>query len=84
MFQKAWDKMIIPKPFSNIVISASEPYIVPKKAHGEAFNNYVKKMERTLIILTKDADFMVGHQDPNMELILKEGGLQFPDKPANL
>jgi lysophospholipid acyltransferase (LPLAT)-like uncharacterized protein len=72
MFQKAWDKMIIPKPFSTIVISASEPYIIPKKAHGEIFNNYVKEMEKTLIALTKDADFMVGHHDPNMELVLKE------------
>jgi lysophospholipid acyltransferase (LPLAT)-like uncharacterized protein len=67
MFQKAWDKMIIPKPFSTIVISAAEPYIIPKKAHGEIFNNYVKKMENTLIALTRDADLMTGHNDPNME-----------------
>ncbi|MEA3360248.1 MAG: DUF374 domain-containing protein [Thermodesulfobacteriota bacterium] len=67
MFQKAWDKMIIPKPFSTIVISAAEPYIIPKKAHGEIFNNYVKKMEKTLIALTRDADLMTGHNDPNME-----------------
>jgi lysophospholipid acyltransferase (LPLAT)-like uncharacterized protein len=75
MFQKAWDKMIIPKPFSTIVISASEPYIIPKKAHGEIFNDYVIKMEKTLIALTRDADLLTGHNDPNMEQILKEEGL---------
>jgi len=74
IFQKAWDKTIIPKPFSTIVISAAKPYIIPKKADGEIFKRYVKNMEKKLNILTKEVDYMVGHYDPNMEIILKEDG----------
>jgi lysophospholipid acyltransferase (LPLAT)-like uncharacterized protein len=72
MFTKAWDKMIIPKPFSKIVIYASKPYCIPKNVKGKAFDNYVKDMEKTLNIMTCDVDMMVNHHDPNMEQILKE------------
>jgi hypothetical protein len=37
MFARAWDRTIIPKPFSRIVISASRPYIIPKTAQGKEF-----------------------------------------------
>lgn len=74
MFANAWDKMIIPKPFSRIVISASEPYLIPKEAKGEEFDTYVKDMEKTLNVMTRDVDKMVDHHDPNMERILKEDG----------
>lgn len=75
LFEKAWDKTIIPKPFSTIVMSASEPYIIPKKADGEVFNHYVKDMEKKLNTLTKEADSIVGHRDPNMEIIIKQDRL---------
>ena len=75
MFTKAWDKMIIPKPFSRIVVYASEPYLIPKHAQGDEFDMYVKEMERTLILMTRDVDAMVNHRDPNMELILREDDL---------
>ena len=75
MLVKAWDKMIIPKPFSRIVISALEPYFIPKEAEGVEFDNYVKGMERTLNAMTRDVDAMVNHHDPNMDLILKEDGI---------
>jgi len=75
MFVKAWDKMIIPKPFSKIVIYASEPYLIPKDAEGEEFDNYVREMERTLNAMTRHVDAMVGHHDPNMDLIQGEDGL---------
>jgi lysophospholipid acyltransferase (LPLAT)-like uncharacterized protein len=75
MLVKAWDKMIIPKPFSRIVISALEPYLIPKEAKGVEFDNYVKGMERTLNAMTRDVDAMVNHHDPNMDLILKEDGI---------
>jgi len=75
MFTKAWDKMIIPKPFSQIVVYASEPYLIPKHAQGDEFDMYVKEMEKTLILMTRDVDAMVNHRDPNMELILREDDL---------
>jgi len=75
MFSRAWDRTIIPKPFSRIVISASKPYIIPKAAEGEAFDAYVKDMERTLNSMTRDVDQMVDHHDPNLERIIQEDGL---------
>ncbi len=73
MFAKAWDKMIIPRPFSKIVIYAWEPYLIPKEAKDEEFDGYVKGMERTLNVITRDVDAMVNHHDPNVDSILKEG-----------
>jgi len=72
MFAKAWDKMIIPRPFSRILICASEPYLIPKEADGEEFDNCVRAMERTLNVMTRDVDAMVNHHDPNLDLILRE------------
>jgi lysophospholipid acyltransferase (LPLAT)-like uncharacterized protein len=75
MFAKAWDRTIIPKPFSRILISGSRPYLIPKAAQGEEFDAYVKDMERTLNLMTRDVDTMVGHHDPNVERIVREDGL---------
>lgn len=75
MFKRAWDRTIIPKPFSKIVISASEPYLIPKAAEGEEFDAYVKDMERTLNSMTRDVDRMVDHHDPNVERIVQEDGI---------
>ena len=74
-FVHTWDKTIIPKPFSKIVIYASEPYLIPKETEGEEFDNYVKEMERTLNAITRHVDTMVDHRDPNMDLILREDGI---------
>jgi hypothetical protein len=57
------------------VISTSEPYRIPKEAEGEEFDTYVKGMERTLNLMTRDVDAMVNHHDPNMDLILREDDL---------
>jgi len=78
MFERAWDKMIIPKPFSKVVIYASETYLIPKEAKDEEFDKYVKEMERTLNVMTREVDLMVDHHDPNMDLILKEDDLDVP------
>jgi len=75
MFVNAWDKTIIPKPFSKIVIYASEPCLIPEEAKDEEFDNYVKNMQKTLNVMTRDVDIMVNHHDPNMDLILKEDNL---------
>ena len=76
MFTKAWDKMVIPKPFSRIVVSASKPYLIPKGVGRDEFDGYVKEMERTLNSMTRDVDAMVGHHDPNMDRILNEDALE--------
>jgi lysophospholipid acyltransferase (LPLAT)-like uncharacterized protein len=76
VFTKAWDRTIIPKPFSRIVIAASRPYIIPKTAQGEEFDAYVKDMERSLNVMTREVDEMVGHHDSNVERIIQEDGLK--------
>ena len=76
MFRKAWDKMIIPKPFSKIVIYASRPYLIPKALKGEEFTRHVEAMEMTLNIMTRDVDMMVNHHDPNLDLLIREGYFQ--------
>jgi hypothetical protein len=75
MFAGAWDKTIIPKPFSRIVICASKPYLIPETAEGEEFDAYVRDMEQTLNSMTREVDGMVDHHDPNMERIVREDGL---------
>lgn len=75
MFSGAWDKTIIPKPFSTIVISASKPFMIPKDVRGAEFDLYVKKMERTLNVITRKADRIVNHHDPNMDRIIREDGM---------
>jgi lysophospholipid acyltransferase (LPLAT)-like uncharacterized protein len=75
VFRKAWDKTIIPKPFSNIIISASEPFLVPREAKGKAFDYYVKKMEKTLNSMTLEVDNIAGHHDPNLDKIAREDNL---------
>ena len=72
MFYRAWDNMIIPKPFSNVVISVSEPFLIPKEAKGKEFELYVKKMEKILNDMTLEVDNMVGHSDPNLDRIIRE------------
>lgn len=76
MFSRAWDKMIIPKPFSKIVVYASEPYLIPQEAEGKEFDRYVREMERTLNVMTRDVDRIVDHHDTNIERIVQEGGLR--------
>lgn len=75
MFTRAWDKTIIPKPFSRIVIFASKPYLIPESATGEEFDAYVRDMEHTLNSMTREVDGMVDHHDPNMERIVRKDGL---------
>ena len=74
VFKRAWDKLIIPKAFSTIIISASEPYRITKKANGVVFDKYVKKMEGSLNTQIRAVDSMCGYSDPNLELILREKG----------
>lgn len=53
---KTWDKFIIPKPFSRIVIAVGEPHYIDKKSNTEKMENERVKMENdmnNLITLAK-------------------------------
>lgn len=55
---KTWDKFIIPKPFSRIVIAISEPHHIAKKLSAEEMESERIKMEKDmndLILVAKAA-----------------------------
>jgi len=45
---KSWDKFIIPKPFSRIVIAVGEPHYIDKKSNAEKMEEERIKMERDM------------------------------------
>ena len=45
---KTWDKFIIPKPFSKIIITVGEPHSIDKKANAEKMEEERLRMERDL------------------------------------
>lgn len=55
---KSWDKFIIPKPFSRIVIAVGEPHMIGKKLNAEEMEEARLKMEmdmNNLIIKARKA-----------------------------
>ncbi|MDH5368617.1 MAG: lysophospholipid acyltransferase family protein [Gammaproteobacteria bacterium] len=45
---KSWDKFIIPKPFSRIVIAVGEPHSIDKKSNAEKLEEERVKMETAM------------------------------------
>ena len=56
---KAWDRFIIPKPFSRIVITVGEPQTVDKSLHTDDLEFFGKKMEQQLLNLNQRAHSLV-------------------------
>lgn len=52
---KSWDKFIIPKPFSRIVIAVGEPHFIEKKLNAEALEAERIRMEKDMNDLIKAA-----------------------------
>ena len=52
---KSWDKFIIPKPFSRIVIAVGEPHYIDKKSNAEKMEEERKAMEADMINLIETA-----------------------------
>ena len=55
---KSWDKFIIPKPFSRIVIAVGKPHMIEKKLSAEEMEEARKNMEldmNKLIVKAKEA-----------------------------
>ena len=53
---KTWDKFIIPKPFSRIVIAVGEPHLVVKKSNAEKLEEERISMENALKKLSTVAE----------------------------
>jgi len=60
-FHKAWDKTIIPKPFSKMVIGFMPPIKIPVDRTGEDFEAQCKKIESDLDQLTDKLDRICGY-----------------------
>ena len=52
---KTWDKFIIPKPFSRIIIAVGEPHNISKKLNAEQMEDERVKMEVDMINLIETA-----------------------------
>lgn len=52
---KTWDKFIIPKPFSRIIIAVGEPHNISKKLNAEEMEEERVKMESDMISLIETA-----------------------------
>ncbi len=61
-FPKAWDKTIIPLPFSKIVVAFDQPFIIPPDISREDFDQLFRRTESTLNELTDTVDKLAGYQ----------------------
>lgn len=66
---KSWDSMMIPPLFSTGIISATEPFYIPKDANKEELEKYRLQIEQKLNEITHKADEKMGipHVAPGKE-----------------
>ena len=58
-YLKSWDRFIIPKPFSRIVITIGEPLTIPKGLMTEDLEPYRLQMQNSLRALSEQATHFV-------------------------
>lgn len=56
VFEKSWDRFMVPKPFSRIIFRFCEPIDVPRKLDKDQFEQERKKVENTMKALYEDTD----------------------------
>ncbi len=54
--QKSWDRMMLPKPFSQGIIAATDAFYIPSDADADTLEKYRKQIEQELVQLTWDLD----------------------------
>jgi len=55
----SWDKFLLPKPFSTVLMSYGEPIAVPKRANEEEMEEIRNNLKKSLMDLRADADKMM-------------------------
>ncbi len=60
-FSRAWDKTIIPKPFSRVVIDFGDPVRIPGDVSEEEFDRICTELEDELNRLTDKVDRICGY-----------------------
>ena len=63
-FHKAWDKTMIPLPFSKIVIDFGEPFHIPPDADDAEMESIRHRTEQTLNEMTDHLDRICGYSTP--------------------
>ena len=53
---KSWDRLIVPRPFSRVVVKIAAPEYLEKDLNGEAFENERRRLETQLSELTGEAE----------------------------
>ena len=60
-FHKAWDKTIIPYPFSTVVMEFHDPFIIPKDISEEELENLRVRTEKIFNEITDNVDKIAGY-----------------------
>ena len=60
-FHKAWDKTIIPYPFSTVVMEFHDPFIIPKDISEEELENLRVRTEKIFNKITDNVDKIAGY-----------------------
>jgi len=63
--RKAWDRTMLPLPFSKMVVDVGEPVKVPPDADGDAMETLRRRVEETLNQMTDTLDRYCGYVPPN-------------------
>ena len=62
-FPKAWDRTIIPKPFSRMTVAFGEPVAIPAEIHPSDLERLCRKLEDDLNRLTDRVDRKCGYPE---------------------
>lgn len=60
IFEKSWDKIMLPIPFSKGIFIASKPIYIPQEAGKEELEKYRRKVEKIMIDIQHEADDYTG------------------------
>jgi lysophospholipid acyltransferase (LPLAT)-like uncharacterized protein len=66
-FAKAWDKTMIPLPFSKMVIDFGEPFRVPADIDDGELEQLRRQAEKTLNTMTEELDRLCGYRPPGSQ-----------------
>jgi lysophospholipid acyltransferase (LPLAT)-like uncharacterized protein len=71
-----WDRYLIPKPFSRVIIYYAEPIWVPRTSNGEELEDYRRLLEDSMNRATRWCDEYFGHERP-WRKVKKKGAPEF-------
>ncbi|MCU0578972.1 MAG: lysophospholipid acyltransferase family protein [Desulfobacterota bacterium] len=60
--EKTWDRTLVPKPFSTVVVGYREPLFIPRDCSDEDLEGYRLELERRLNDVTREVDDRCGYK----------------------